>query len=263
MNEKDFHKEFIAFTKELSSFVFRLVTNKQDTEDLVHDTYLKANSKLNTFKGKSSLKTWVFSIAINLCKNHLTGQNRWSENTQQLGAELHQRSEELMCKMKEVFYSQPDHEFEIKEHINYCFNCINKTLLIRQQICLLLKEVYGFSLKEIAFVTQLSEDKAKHALADARKHMNRIFDTKCSLINKNGTCNECTVLKGLLNPKQDAHIKANQIKLAREKENTNNDLLDLRLSLVKGIDPLNAQNTIFHSYLLENNPEWVKMSEEI
>lgn len=263
MNEQEFHKQFIGFTKELTSFVFRLVTNKQDTEDLVHDTYLKANKNLPGFKGNSSLKTWVFAIAVNLCKNHLSGQNRWSENTQQIGAELHNRSEELMCKMKEVFYSQQSHEFEIKEHINYCFNCINKTLLIKQQISFLLKEVYGFSLKEIAQVTQLTHDKVKHALSDARKHMNRIFDNKCSLINKNGTCNECTVLKGLLNPKQDAHIKANQIKLIREKESINEDLLNLRLSLVKGIDPLNANNTIFHTYLLENNPKWVKISKEI
>lgn len=264
MNEQTFHKEFILFTKELTSFVFRLVTNKQDAEDLVHDAYLKANLKLDTFKGKSSLKTWVFSIAINLCRNHLSGRNRWSEDTQQVGGDLHIRSEELMCKMKEIFYSQPDHEFEIKEHINYCFNCINKTLLIEQQICLLLKEVYGFSLSEIMQVSNLSEGKAKHALAGARKNMNRIFDNKCSLINKNGTCHECTVIKGILNPKQDAHIKSNQIKMVRARERKDfKQLLNLRLELVKGIDPLNSKNTIFHTYLLENNPKWVDMAKEI
>ncbi len=103
------------------------VTNKQNAEDLVHDTYLKANLKLGTFKGNSSLKTWGFSIATNLSKNHLSGRNIWSEATRQIGGDLHLRSEELLCKMKEVFYSQPNHKFEIKEHINYCFNCINKT----------------------------------------------------------------------------------------------------------------------------------------
>ncbi|MTI31389.1 RNA polymerase sigma factor [Xanthovirga aplysinae] len=261
ITEKDFHEAFLSLIKELTSFVFRLVTNKEDTEDLVQDTYLKAYTKLYTFQGNSTLKTWVFSIAVNLCKNHLAGKKRWPENTQQLGAALHLRSEELFCRMKEVFYRQPSHNFEIREHINYCFNCISKTLLLSQQICLLLKEVYGFSLKEIMSITKLSEGKAKHALADGRKHMHRIFNNRCSLIKKTGTCHECTTIKGILNPEQEAHIKANEIKMAKQKDHPNKEyLLNLRIDIVKGIDPLNSTNSIFHTYLLKNNPKWVEIA---
>jgi RNA polymerase sigma-70 factor (ECF subfamily) len=252
-----YQKEFLDFKNELSSFIFRLVTNKQDTEDLVQDTYIKVFEKLDTFQKKSSFKTWVFSIALNTAKNHLTKHKRWKEIAQDLGADSHSKSSELSAKMKAVFEQTPESNYEIKEHINYCFNCINKTLLLRQQICLLLKEVYHFKVSEIMEITTFSQGVVKHALADARKHMMRIFKDRCAFINKNGTCHQCTTLKGVLNPNQDTHIQEQQIKLIKEGSSDNHEyLLNLRLELVKGIDPLHSNNSILNIYMLENLESW-------
>ena len=57
-----------------------MITSVEDTEDIIQDTWLKANDKLDTFKGESSLKTWIFSIASNLTIDHLRKQKRWPEN---------------------------------------------------------------------------------------------------------------------------------------------------------------------------------------
>ncbi|WP_324825362.1 RNA polymerase sigma factor [Sinanaerobacter sp. ZZT-01] len=43
----------------------------QLAEDAVQDTYIKVYRKWDTFKGKSSEKTWITSIAINVCKSRL------------------------------------------------------------------------------------------------------------------------------------------------------------------------------------------------
>lgn len=249
--------EFIGFKNELTSFIFRLLTNRQDTEDVVQDTYIKVFEKSDSFQEKSSFKTWVFSIALNTAKNHLSKQNRWKENAQDLGAEVHAKSEVLMNKMRSVFEQTPEKSYEIKEHINYCFNCINKTLLLKQQICLLLKEVYHFKVSEIMEITKFSEGIVKHALADARKSMIRIFKNRCAFINKKGTCHQCTTLKGVLNPDQDTHIKSQQTKLVKEGDSDNHDyLLNLRLELVQSIDPLHANNSILNTYMLENLESW-------
>ncbi len=255
--------EFIEFKNELSSFIFRLLTNKQDTEDVIQDTYIKVFEKINSFKGQSSFKTWVFTIALNTAKNKLNKQKRWVENTQDYGADLHSKSEELTNRMRVVFEQTPEKDYEIKEHISYCFNCINKTLLLKQQICLLLKEVYHFKISEIMEITAFTEGIVKHSLADARKNMIRIFNDRCSFINKKGICNQCTTLKGVLNPSQNKHIKAQKIKLVKEGSNKDNEyLLKLRLEIVKGIDPLNSKNTILNTYMLENAEMWVKDSTE-
>lgn len=263
MNEENYIEEFLNFKNELASYVFRLVTNRQDTEDIVQDTYLKFNKGINTFKQESSFKTWVFSIATNTAKNHLKKKNKWVENAQDYGANLHVQSQEHWNRFHNVFNSTPEKSYEIKEHINYCFNCINKTLELNQQICLLLKEVYGFKMTEILSITKLSEGVAKHALADARKNMIRIFDNRCAFVNKNGTCHQCTELTGILNPKQNAHIKANAIKMVKKGDSPNKEyLLEMRMELVKGIDPLNSSNTIVNTYMLENCEKWVDEGKE-
>lgn len=261
--KEQYETEFISFKDKLTSFVFRLVTNRQDTEDIVQETYLKVFEKLNTFKKASSFKTWVFTIALNTAKNHLDRQNRWKENAQDYGANLHSKHPRYSEQFVSVFHTTPEREYEIKEHINYCFNCINKTLILKQQICLLLKEVYHFKISEIMQITNFTEGIVKHALADARKNMIRIFDDRCAFINKKGTCHQCTALTGVLNPKQDAHIKAQKLKLVKEGNTTNGEyLLNLRLDLVQGIDPLNSKNTIINTYMLENCESWVKVGIE-
>lgn len=40
-------------------------------EDITQETFIKVYQKLDTFKNKSNIKTWIISIAINNCKNAL------------------------------------------------------------------------------------------------------------------------------------------------------------------------------------------------
>lgn len=259
MKQEQYHKEFLAFKDQLQSFIFRMVSNIQDAEDIVQDTYLKVFEKLDTFRGDSSFKTWVFTIAMNQSKNHLAKQNKWLVDAQSISANLHLESEELASKLISIYQSKPEIEYEVKEHISYCFNCMVKTLEVQQQVCLWLKEVYNFKVDEIMSITGLSEGKVKHAIADARKLLTEIFEQKCAFVSKKGVCHQCTQLNGFLNPKQDAREKALKIKMVKEGDNPDKKyLLDLRLKLVQVIDPLNASNKHIHTYFLENSPEWVK-----
>jgi RNA polymerase sigma-70 factor (ECF subfamily) len=256
MDEQTFKSEFVNFSGELTSFLYRLVANKQDAEDLMQDSYIKAVSNLSSYKSeKASLKTWVFTIAINTAKNHLTKMNRWGENDLTICENYHSSSPEMMEEIGKVFNSTPDARFEMKEHLNYCFTCITKTLELTQQICLLLKDVYGFKQEEIIQITGLTEGKVKHGIADARKNMKRIFDNRCALINKNGICNQCTALNGIFNPLQDARIKAEELKLSSTKDQ--DELMELRMQLVRDTDPLNGSSDL-HTFFLENIPSWVE-----
>ena len=263
MNRDNLDIQFNNFKDELASYIFRLVTNREQTEDILHDTYLKVVDKIDTFKGHSSFKTWVFSIATNISKNILIKQNRWEVKAQDYGAMLHVKSKEHWNAFQQVFNSTPEQEYEVKEHLTYCFNCINKTLEIEQQVCLLLKEVYDFKVREIIQVTELTEGKVKHAIANARKNLTHIFDKRCAFVNKNGVCHQCTELTGILNPKQDAQIKVNELKLVRKNNTENKErLLDIRLEIVRSINPLNSKNSLVTTYFLENSEKWVKEGKE-
>jgi RNA polymerase sigma-70 factor (ECF subfamily) len=47
--------------------VLRLVGNREDAEDVVQETFVRAHSHLDQFRGRSSFTTWVTRIAIRLC----------------------------------------------------------------------------------------------------------------------------------------------------------------------------------------------------
>ena len=263
MEVEAYLNEYLGFKDELKSFLFRMLTNRQDVEDILQETYLKINDNIASFRGESSFKTWVFTIALNLARNLLNKNALWKVEDTDIARALHEQDPQLAGQAVNVFFSSsPDKNFQIKEHLDYCFTCITKTLELTQQICLLLKEVYGFKQHEIEKITGLSEGKVKHGIVDARQNMVRIFENRCALINKTGVCDQCSALKGRLNPDQDAHIEANKLKLAQAAETENGErLLDLRLALVRSVDPINNPSSQIHIHFLENIPKWVIMAQ--
>jgi RNA polymerase sigma-70 factor (ECF subfamily) len=74
------NQEFEGIVGHLRSYLLRITASVVDAEDIAQDTYIKAAEKINTFRGESSLKTWVFTIASNLAKDNLRAQKRWVEN---------------------------------------------------------------------------------------------------------------------------------------------------------------------------------------
>lgn len=120
-----------------------MVSIKEDAEDLVQESYIKASSNISSFKPeRASLKTWVFTIAINSAKNQLDRMKRWGENDLSTCENYHSSSPELMAEIGEVFHSTPDARFEMKEHLDYCFTCITKT---RKIAALALTLTFGVS----------------------------------------------------------------------------------------------------------------------
>jgi RNA polymerase sigma-70 factor (ECF subfamily) len=60
----------------LSKFVARFVHDPHAVEDLVQETHLRVFRNLHRYRGRASVKTWVFSIARNLCLDHLRAAGR-------------------------------------------------------------------------------------------------------------------------------------------------------------------------------------------
>lgn len=57
----------------------RYLRDHDEAADILQRTFLKAFEKLAEFEGRSQFRTWLFRIAINLCKNRLRDQGRWQK----------------------------------------------------------------------------------------------------------------------------------------------------------------------------------------
>jgi RNA polymerase sigma-70 factor (ECF subfamily) len=65
-----FEELYRAQSPRLFGLACRMV-GRADAEDLLQDIFLSAHRKLALYKGESSIGTWLFRLAVNLCLDHL------------------------------------------------------------------------------------------------------------------------------------------------------------------------------------------------
>ena len=246
-----FQSLFSVFQPQLKSYLYRLVTDRDDAEDLAHDAFIRAFDKLGTFRGESSFKTWVFQLATYLAYDHLKARKRWHPD---VTARAKDRclSEPLVYQaIDQVAQASGEGAYEMTEHISTCFTCMSKTLPIEKQVVLILKDMYEFSVNEIALIVEKSADVVKHLLQDSRHTMMAIFDHRCALINKNGVCHQCSELNGWFNPKQNRQEALNRLDLVRGSTKYDREtLFTLRTTLVKAIDPMRGRGAALQDVLM-------------
>ncbi|MDB5284919.1 MAG: polymerase, sigma-24 subunit, subfamily [Bacteroidota bacterium] len=249
-----FTREFESIRAQLKSYLLRITASIADAEDIVQDTYIKALEKLNTFRGESSLKTWLFTIASNLAKDNLRAQKRWVENVTDITKQAALSNRQFFEEAMNIRMTSPQGQFEVKEHIAFCFTCISKSLPLEQQLCVFLKEVYDFKVSEISTILDTNEAMVKYYLHTGRSKMISIFDGRCALINKEGVCHQCSELNGIFNPKQNTQEEIMKIELAKEAGKGNKEqLFDLRMAILKEIDPFQSKAGELQLHHLEHN----------
>lgn len=60
---EDLEKLFLLYYKELYFYIIKLGANEEIADDIIQNTFLEGIKSIEGFKNKSSLKTWLFSIA--------------------------------------------------------------------------------------------------------------------------------------------------------------------------------------------------------
>jgi RNA polymerase sigma-70 factor, ECF subfamily len=232
----DINIEFGSLKEHLLSYLYRLTANKEDAEDILHDTYIKVIEKSATLREESAFKTWVFSIATNLAKDNQRVKNRWALDVQDQCKNAAVNNKHIASRIETAFNNQTEKRFEIKEHINYCFTCIAKNLTLEKQIAIILKELYEFKRSEIARILDLSEGSVKHLLFNGRKELQDKYNNRCAIINKKGVCYQCAELNDHLQVEKDAHKKIAQLGFNEGFSPEQN--LEIRFHIINKINPL-------------------------
>jgi len=66
------------YSPALYSFILGMISNVEDAQDILQDTFVKVWEKSHQFQGRSTVKTWIYRISINLSYSHLKRRQRWS-----------------------------------------------------------------------------------------------------------------------------------------------------------------------------------------
>ena len=71
----DTERAVTFFVRKYQRFVYsialRYTKNNEDAQDIAQDVFVKAINSLQSFRGEASLKTWLYRITVNACKNEM------------------------------------------------------------------------------------------------------------------------------------------------------------------------------------------------
>ena len=75
----DLSKAFQEHQEYLANYAKKYLKNKEDSEDAVQDTFVKASESMDTFNNNSSVRTWLTTICRNVCLDKLKEGKRQKE----------------------------------------------------------------------------------------------------------------------------------------------------------------------------------------
>lgn len=184
--------------KELVSFAARLVLRGPVAEDLVQEAALRLVQDDRLPIDDDDVRAWLFRVVTNLGIDHL----RRHPTRKELGLlDIRKRAEADAAFLRESrgMRGSPETRTIAREHLIACFTCTLRNLPAQQAVSLLLKEVYGFSVREVAIVLNATYPQVKNWIQEARRELAARYSTTCSLIAKAGVCYQCVELDQFFN----------------------------------------------------------------
>ena len=170
-NNVEAFEELIApHTNQLLNYAFRMLKNREDAEDALQETYLKAYNSLEKFEGNSSFKTWLYKITTNVCLDMIRKQKR--QTHQSLNVTNEDGEHEIAI---------PDETYspEISARKSAAMEALKKamdSLKAEHKIAITSRDIDGLSYDEIAEATDTNVGTVKSRINRARLHLKKLLE---------------------------------------------------------------------------------------
>ena len=179
MTTTDTRLDLEAYRRELTGYCYRMLGSGFDAEDAVQETMLRAWKAADEFEGRSSLRSWLYRIATNVCLDLLRADKRradpmdlsapWSADDA-LPAQLPESewvspvADERVLPLE----GDPAEVAELRETVRLAFVAALQALPPKQRAVLILREVLRWQATEVAELLDTSVASVNSALQRAR-----------------------------------------------------------------------------------------------
>jgi RNA polymerase sigma-70 factor (ECF subfamily) len=159
-----------------------MLASAHDAEDALQEALLRAWRGLGKFEGRSSLRSWLYTIATNTCLNLIERRPKRVLPIDYSGA-ADSHDELGLPPLESVWvepfpdaglgledgYAAPEARYELRESVELAFVAALQNLPANQRAVLILREVLGFSAAEVAESLDTTVASVNSALQRARK----------------------------------------------------------------------------------------------
>lgn len=178
-----------AHRNELRAHCYRMLASATEAEDAVQDTLVRAWRSADRFEGRSSVRTWLYRIATNVCLDHLAARQRRAR-PMEIGHEGVGTSGPLGAALPESTWvepypdarlisseADPAERVALAASVRLALVAALQHLPPRQRAVLLLREVLRWKADEVAELLDTSVASVNSALQRARATLAALDDS--------------------------------------------------------------------------------------
>jgi RNA polymerase sigma-70 factor (ECF subfamily) len=166
-DRRSFDRLVLRYQDLIVSLCVHLLGNRTNGEDAAQDAFVKAFQQLGSFKGEASFSTWLYRIAINVCRNRR--KSFWHKLFQRSVSAGIPDSDDDTKEMIDIIDSSPlpGQELERKELRDEIKRAIC-LLPHRYRELIILRDIRQHRYDEIATIIGVPEGTIKSGIARAR-----------------------------------------------------------------------------------------------
>ena len=170
------------FEHPIYNLVMRLINDPADANDVVQEVFLKVFRNVRNFRGQSSLKTWIYRIAVHEAYN----QRRWfsRHRKQEIGLEPEEEgSLALRDSLSDPGRTPYDWALNEERHdiIEQALKDVNPAF----RTAVVLRDIDDMSYDEIADILQISMGTVKSRILRGRESLRKSLESRLSPVPAN------------------------------------------------------------------------------
>lgn len=177
-DERAFNELVRTYERRVFGLVIRMLPSRAEAEDLTQEVFVQVFKAIGTFRGDSKLSTWIYRIAVNLCKNRAKYLRVRHSSEQDELDEVAERIPLASSRNANVAQiERPDEAMagrQVEEIVRQAILEVDENF----RECLILCDVEELSYEEIAEITDLPTGTVKSRIFRARAQLRELVEKK-------------------------------------------------------------------------------------
>ncbi len=183
--EQTFEQLYQDSYQKLYTLAFRLSGNREEAEDILQTSFMKAYKSYGSFEKRSSIQTWLYRIVVN------TSRSFW-KSSRKLPVTI--SSEENGISELEVYNSinslgESENDILSNQVRESCLQMFINCMPPKYRAIYTTRIILHFTVAECAEILDISEGSVKTGLSRAKSIMRDHYKGRCSLIQPGSPCN--------------------------------------------------------------------------